>query len=44
VQTHRSWQTIVVALAEPGATAMTSDRGDLEALATYADDVEIEVV
>lgn len=35
---------IVVALAEPGGTVMTSDRGDLEALATYADDVEIEVV
>ena len=35
---------IVVALAEPRGTVMTSDRGDLEALATYADDVEIEVV
>jgi len=35
---------IVVALAEPGATVMTSDRGDLEALAIYADHVEIEVV
>lgn len=35
---------IVVALAEPGATVLTSDRGDLEALATYADHVEIEVV
>ena len=35
---------IVVALAEPGATIITSDRGDLEALAAYADHVEIEVV
>jgi predicted nucleic acid-binding protein len=35
---------IVVALAEPGATVMTSERGDLEALAAYADHVEIEVV
>lgn len=35
---------IVVALAEPGATIITSDRGDLEALAAYASHVEIEVV
>ena len=35
---------IVVALAEPGATIITSDRGDLAALAAYASDVEIEVV
>ena len=35
---------IVVALAEPGATIITSDRDDLQALAAYASHVEIEVV
>lgn len=35
---------IVVALAEPDATVLTSDREDLEALAGYADGVEIQVV
>ncbi len=39
-QSTPSWSQ----LAEPGGTVMTSDRGDLGALATYADDVEIEVV
>lgn len=35
---------LVVALGEPGSTVLTSDRADLEALAAYADQVEIEVV
>lgn len=35
---------VVVALAEPGGTVLTSDRADLEALAAQADDVAIEVV
>jgi hypothetical protein len=35
---------IVVAVAEPGGTVLTSDRADLEALATHADGVAVEVV
>jgi predicted nucleic acid-binding protein len=35
---------VVVVLAEPGGTVLTSDRGDLEALAAHADSVLIEVV
>jgi predicted nucleic acid-binding protein len=35
---------LVVASAEPGGTVLTSDPGDLEALAAHADDVEIERV
>ncbi len=35
---------IVVAYAEPGGTVLTSDRGDLEALAAYASAVAIEAI
>jgi hypothetical protein len=35
---------IVVACAEPGATVLTSDAGDLEALAAHAQRVRIERV
>jgi hypothetical protein len=35
---------IVVALAEPGGTVLTSDRADLEALAAHARGVSIETV
>lgn len=35
---------LVVAVAEPGATVLTTDRLDLEALAAHAEDVDIEVV
>jgi hypothetical protein len=35
---------LVVALAEPGGTVLTSDLGDLEALARYALDVVVERV
>lgn len=35
---------LVVAIAEPGGTVLTSDPEDLEALATYAEDVVIERV
>jgi predicted nucleic acid-binding protein len=35
---------LVVALAEPGSTVMTSDPDDLDALAAYADHVVIEAV
>jgi hypothetical protein len=35
---------LVVALAEPGGTVLTSDLGDLEALAQYALDVMVERV
>jgi hypothetical protein len=35
---------LVVALAEPGGTVLTSDPEDLEALAAHADDVVIEPV
>jgi hypothetical protein len=33
---------LVVASAEPGGTVLTSDAGDLEALAVHAADVVIE--
>jgi hypothetical protein len=35
---------LVVAVAEPGSTVLTSDRVDLEALAAHTDDVDVEVV
>jgi predicted nucleic acid-binding protein len=35
---------IVVALAEPGSTVLTTDPDDLRALAAHADSVEIESV
>lgn len=35
---------LVVALAEPGGTVLTSDSGDLGALAQYAHDVVVEKV
>jgi hypothetical protein len=35
---------LVVALAEPGGTVLTSDPGDLKALATHAKDVVVERV
>jgi len=35
---------LVVALAEPGASVLTADPDDLEALASYADGVDIEAV
>jgi len=35
---------LVVALAEPGGTVLTGDRGDIEALAAHAAGVEVEVV
>lgn len=35
---------LVVALAEPGGTVLTSDLGDLDALAQYARDVRVEKV
>jgi hypothetical protein len=35
---------LVVASAEPGGTVLTSDPGDLDALAVHADDVRIERV
>ncbi|MEM8620900.1 MAG: hypothetical protein AAGF73_14370 [Actinomycetota bacterium] len=35
---------LLVALAEPGGTVITSDRADLEALAAHADRVAVEVI
>jgi hypothetical protein len=35
---------VVVALAEPGGTVLTTDHADLRALAAHAEEVEIEVV
>lgn len=35
---------LVVAMAEPGGTVLTSDLGDLEALAQYTDGVLVEKV
>lgn len=33
---------VVIAVAEPGGTVLTSDVGDLRALATYAEDVAVD--
>lgn len=35
---------LVVAWGEPGSTVLTTDPGDLRALAAHSDDVEIETV
>jgi hypothetical protein len=35
---------LVVALAEPGGTILTGGRADIEALAAFADGVEVEVI
>ncbi len=35
---------LLVAFAEPGGTVLTGDRADLEALATHATDIHIEVL
>lgn len=45
-QAHRgsAVDAIVVALAEPGGTVLTSDLGDLDTLAGHADDVAVERV
>jgi hypothetical protein len=45
-QAHRgsAVDAIVVALAEPGGTVLTSDLGDLDTLAGHADDVTVERV
>jgi predicted nucleic acid-binding protein len=45
-QAHRgsAVDAIVVALAAPGGTVVTSDPGDLAALARHADDVTVERV
>jgi len=45
-QAHRgsAVDAIVVALAEPGGTVLTSNLGDLDTLAGHADDVAVERV
>jgi hypothetical protein len=43
-RTGSAVDALLVALAEPGGTVITSDRADLEALAAHADRVAIEVV
>ena len=35
---------LVVAIAEPGSTVLTADPDDLQALASHAEDVDIEAV
>jgi len=35
---------LVVAIAEPGGTVLTGDKADIEALATHAIDVGVELV
>ncbi|MDZ7676662.1 MAG: hypothetical protein U5K30_16540 [Acidimicrobiales bacterium] len=39
-----SVDALVIALAEPGSTVLTTDPDDLHALAAHADDVTIETV
>lgn len=43
-RTGSAVDALVVALAEPGGTVLTTDRADLEALATHAEGVAIEVI
>lgn len=43
-QTGSAVDALVVALAEPGGTVLTGDQADLEALATHAEGVAIEVI
>ncbi len=43
-RTGSAVDALVVALAEPGGTVLTGDRADLEALASRADRVAIEVI
>lgn len=35
---------LVVSIAEPGGTILTGDRADIEALAAYANGVEVEII
>ena len=35
---------LVVAIAEPGGTVLTGDRADIEALASHAEQVAVEVI
>lgn len=43
-RTGSAVDAVVVAMAEPGGTVLTSDRADLEALAAHADGVVVEVI
>lgn len=43
-RTGSAVDALVVALAEPGGTVLTGDRADIEALASFADDVAVETV
>jgi predicted nucleic acid-binding protein len=43
-RTGSAVDALVVAAAEPGGAVLTSDRGDLAALADYADGVRVERV
>ncbi len=43
-RTGSAVDALVVALAEPGGTVLTGDKADIEALATYANDVAVEVI
>ncbi len=43
-RTGSAVDALVVALAEPGGTALTGDAADLRALASHADAVAVEVV
>ena len=43
-RTGSAVDAIVVASAEPGGTVLTGDRADIEALAAYADGVDVIVV
>lgn len=43
-QTGSAVDALVVAIADPGATVLTGDRADIEALAVYASDIHVEVI
>lgn len=43
-RTGSAVDALVVAIAEPGATVLTGDQADIEALAAYANDVHVQIV
>jgi len=43
-RTGSAVDALVVALAEPGGTILTGDKADIEALAAFADRVNVQVI
>ena len=43
-KTGSAVDALVVAIAEPGATVLTGDRADIEALAAYSNGVHVQII